>query len=131
MWPAGLKVSEIREERVLFSLNAMSLIYKNETLTENTQPKNYDSLFIISFFRHDDYDYSQINHLLDRNLKLFLKTVSCYPERLACPTSPETDLATVMKGFLMSEKVYICGSLLCAEILNYHFTYKIVVFFCI
>ncbi|KAK4289566.1 hypothetical protein Pmani_037474 [Petrolisthes manimaculis] len=58
--------------------------------------------------RHDDYDYSQINHLLDRNLKLFLKTVSCFPERLACPSSPpDPALATVMKGFLMSEKIHV------------------------
>lgn len=51
--------------------------------------------------RHDDYDYSQINQLLERNLKMFLKTVTCFPERLSSlEASP-----FIMKGFLNSEKV--------------------------
>ncbi|KAK7080084.1 Sestrin-1, partial [Halocaridina rubra] len=53
--------------------------------------------------RHDDYDYSQINQLLERKLKMFLKTVSCYPERL---TEGQAS-TTVMKGFLQSEKVHV------------------------
>ncbi|KAL4657352.1 hypothetical protein GN956_G4197 [Arapaima gigas] len=31
--------------------------------------------------RYDDYDYGQVNQLLERNLKLYIKTVTCYPER--------------------------------------------------
>lgn len=53
--------------------------------------------------RHDDYDYSQINQLLERKLKMFLKTVSCYPERL---TGGEAT-TTIMKGFQQSEKVHV------------------------
>ncbi|XP_069982326.1 sestrin-2 isoform X1 [Penaeus vannamei] len=53
--------------------------------------------------RHDDYDYSQINQLLERNLKMFLKTVTCFPERLSSlEASP-----FIMKGFLNSEKVHV------------------------
>jgi len=32
--------------------------------------------------RHDDYDYGQVNKLLDRDLKTYIKTTTCYPERL-------------------------------------------------
>lgn len=53
--------------------------------------------------RHDDYDYSQINQLLERNLKMFLKTVACYPERLSC-TDPNL---AIMKGFQQSEKIHV------------------------
>ncbi|KAK8731214.1 hypothetical protein OTU49_007490 [Cherax quadricarinatus] len=53
--------------------------------------------------RHDDYDYSQINQLLERNLKMFLKTVSCYPEQLTCADPA----ASIMKGFLQSEKIHV------------------------
>lgn len=53
--------------------------------------------------RHDDYDYSQINQLLERNLKLFLKTVACYPEKLSW-TEPNLSL---MKGFQQSEKIHV------------------------
>ncbi|XP_076129881.1 sestrin-3 [Alosa pseudoharengus] len=31
--------------------------------------------------RYDDYDYGEVNQLLERNLKVYIKTVTCYPER--------------------------------------------------
>uniref|UniRef100_A0A3P9LCB6 Sestrin 2 n=2 Tax=Oryzias latipes TaxID=8090 RepID=A0A3P9LCB6_ORYLA len=31
--------------------------------------------------RYDDYDYGSINVLLERSLKVFVKTVACYPEQ--------------------------------------------------
>ena len=50
---------------------------------------------------HDDYDYGQVNQLLERNLKAYIKTVTCYPERLT-----KKDYDNVMKEFKHSEKVY-------------------------
>lgn len=50
---------------------------------------------------HDDYDYGQVNQLLERNLKAYIKTVTCYPERLA-----KKDYDNVMKEFKHSEKVH-------------------------
>ncbi|MGH0172754.1 UNVERIFIED_CONTAM: hypothetical protein FKN15_063752 [Acipenser sinensis] len=29
----------------------------------------------------DDYDYGDVNHLLERSLKVYIKTVACYPEK--------------------------------------------------
>lgn len=49
---------------------------------------------------HDDYDYGQVNQLLERNLKAYIKTVTCYPERLT-----KKDYDNVMKEFKHSEKV--------------------------
>lgn len=33
------------------------------------------------FCRYDDYDYGEVNQLLERSLKVYIKTVTCYPER--------------------------------------------------
>lgn len=32
--------------------------------------------------RYDDYDYGEVNQLLERNLKVYIKTVACYPEKV-------------------------------------------------
>eukprot|EP00079_Xenopus_tropicalis_P021289 XP_012812576.2 PREDICTED: sestrin-2 isoform X1 [Xenopus tropicalis] len=32
--------------------------------------------------RYDDYDYGEVNQLLERSLKVYMKTVTCHPERV-------------------------------------------------
>lgn len=32
--------------------------------------------------RYDDYDYGEINQLLDRSFKVYIKTVVCTPEKV-------------------------------------------------
>ena len=50
--------------------------------------------------RHDDYNYGEVNQMLERNLKSYIKTVTCYPERLT-----KKDYDNVMREFKHSEKV--------------------------
>ena len=50
--------------------------------------------------RHDDYNYGEVNQMLERNLKAYIKTVTCYPERLT-----KKDYDNVMREFKHSEKV--------------------------
>lgn len=58
--------------------------------------------YLSSFnFRHDDYDYGEVNQLLERPLKSFIKTVCCYPERIT-----KSDYDNVMREFKHSEKVF-------------------------
>ncbi len=52
--------------------------------------------------RHDDYDYQEVNQLLERSLKSYIKTVTCYPERIC-----RKDYESFMKEFKHSEKVGI------------------------
>ena len=52
--------------------------------------------------RHDDYDYSEVNTLLERSLKAYVKTVTCYPERIT-----RKDYDSFMREFKHSEKVCI------------------------
>lgn len=50
--------------------------------------------------RHDDYDYGEVNQLLERSLKSFIKTTACYPERMT-----KEEYNNVLKEFHHSEKV--------------------------
>ncbi|CAH1372178.1 unnamed protein product [Tenebrio molitor] len=52
--------------------------------------------------RHDDYDYGEINHLLERSLKTFIKSACCYPERVT-----KKDYDRVLREFKHSEKVHV------------------------
>lgn len=50
--------------------------------------------------RHDDYNYGEVNQLLERKLKSYIKTLTCYPERVT-----KQDYDHFMRGFKHSEKV--------------------------
>ncbi|XP_053130287.1 sestrin-1-like isoform X2 [Hemicordylus capensis] len=52
--------------------------------------------------RYDDYDYAEVNHLLERILKLYIKTVTCSPEKM----NPEV-FERFWKQFKHSEKVHV------------------------
>lgn len=56
--------------------------------------------------RHDDYNYHQINLLLERPLKTYIKTVCCFPHQCR-----RKDCDTVMAEFRRSEKVGSSSSL--------------------
>ncbi|KAM4621781.1 sestrin-3 [Polymixia lowei] len=38
--------------------------------------------------RYDDYDYGEVNQLLERDLKLYIKAVACFPDATKNPLSP-------------------------------------------
>lgn len=52
--------------------------------------------------RHDDYDYREVNELLTRDLKTYIKTVCCYPSRVR-----KEDCDRVMPEFWRSEKIHV------------------------
>lgn len=52
--------------------------------------------------RHDDYDYGEVNQLLERSLKAFIKSVCCFPERVT-----KVDYDKVLREFKHSEKVHV------------------------
>lgn len=39
------------------------------------------TLGLCAFSRYDDYDYGEINQLLDRSFKIYIKTMVCSPEK--------------------------------------------------
>ncbi|XP_068181012.1 sestrin-3 [Antennarius striatus] len=38
--------------------------------------------------RYDDYDYGEVNRLLERDLKLYIKAVACFPDATKTPICP-------------------------------------------
>ncbi|NWW31903.1 SESN2 protein, partial [Panurus biarmicus] len=53
--------------------------------------------------RYDDYDYGEVNQLLERNLKIYIKTVACYPEK-----TTKQIYTQFWRHFKHSEKVLPC-----------------------
>lgn len=49
---------------------------------------------------YDDYDYGEVNQLLERSLKIYIKTVACYPEK-----TTKRMYAQFWRHFKHSEKV--------------------------
>ncbi|XP_062309363.1 sestrin-3 [Osmerus eperlanus] len=52
--------------------------------------------------RYDDYDYGEVNLLLERSLKVYIKTVTCYPER-----TTRRMYDSYWRQFRHSEKVHV------------------------
>ncbi|XP_046874875.1 sestrin-2 isoform X1 [Hypomesus transpacificus] len=52
--------------------------------------------------RYDDYDYGEVNVLLERALKVYVKTVACHPEQTTSRT-----YASFWRHFHHSEKVHL------------------------
>lgn len=57
---------------------------------------------------HDDFNYTNINRLLNINLKKYIKTVTCYPER----TKREQ---WIDMGFELRSKEKIHVNMICTE----------------
>lgn len=73
--------------------------------------------------RHDDYDYNEVNQLLERSLKTFIKSAVCYPERVT-----KRDYDRVMREFKHSEKVYFIIFFFC-QIIIINYFYKCYILF--
>lgn len=56
----------------------------------------------MSFNRYDDYDYGEINQLLDRSFKVYIKTVVCTPEKVT-----KRMYESFWRQFKHSEKVHV------------------------
>ncbi|XP_064203250.1 sestrin-2 [Anguilla rostrata] len=52
--------------------------------------------------RYDDYDYGDVNQLLERSLKVYIKTVACYPEK-----TTRRMYSGFWRQFRHSEKVHV------------------------
>lgn len=40
--------------------------------------------------RYDDYDYGEVNQLLERDLKIYIKAVACCPDATKSPVCPRS-----------------------------------------
>lgn len=81
----------------IFSASTVSISWPN--LIELNLIWNSFS-FHIKGIRHDDYDYGEVNQLLERSLKMFIKTACCFPERIT-----KKDYDSILTELKHSEKV--------------------------
>lgn len=44
----------------------------------------------VCLHRYDDYDYGEVNQLLERDLKLYIKAVACFPDATKAPVCPRS-----------------------------------------
>jgi len=63
----------------------------------------WNYIYCIYGMRNDDYDYEDVTQLLRCQLRVYVKTAACYPERLNKITTENT-----LKHFELSEQVMNC-----------------------
>uniref|UniRef100_A0A183DMV7 AAA_lid_11 domain-containing protein n=1 Tax=Gongylonema pulchrum TaxID=637853 RepID=A0A183DMV7_9BILA len=69
---------------------------------DTSKYRNAIWMYIQSLYgiRHDDYNYGEVNVMLSREMKTFIKTICCFPDRTTSALRQ-----SVMVDFKSSEKV--------------------------
>lgn len=74
--------------------------YKQNVDTSTFRRAIWNYIHCLFGMYHDDYDYGEIDHLLEKNLKWYIKAATCLPEHIA-----HRNYRSFMKEFFHSEKV--------------------------
>lgn len=88
--------------RVAFNLTYFTMGGRENVDTSKFRRAIWNYIQCIYGIRHDDYDYGEVNQLLDRPLKMFIKTVCCFPERIT-----KNDYDSILCELQDSEKVHV------------------------
>jgi len=102
------EVAELLDDkfRITNDLTYKTLATKNDVDTTSLRRGIWMYVQILYNIRYDDYNYGVLsgneNSLLERPLKAFIKTITCYPEKV---TKEKYD--SFWKQFKHSEKVHV------------------------
>ncbi|XP_052871147.1 sestrin homolog [Anopheles cruzii] len=88
--------------RAAYNLTYYTIAGRKNVDTSKFRRAIWNYIQCIFGIRHDDYDYGEVNQLLDRSLKMFIKTACCFPERIT-----KLDYDNVLVELQHSEKVHI------------------------
>ncbi|XP_055619869.1 sestrin homolog isoform X2 [Toxorhynchites rutilus septentrionalis] len=88
--------------RVAFNLTYYTIAGRTNVDTSKFRRAIWNYIQCIYGIRYDDYDYGEVNQLLDRSLKMFIKTACCFPERIT-----KADYDSVLVELQHSEKVHV------------------------
>lgn len=88
--------------RVAYNLTYYTIAGRTNVDTSKFRRAIWNYIQCIYGIRHDDYDYGEVNQLLDRTLKMFIKTACCFPERIT-----KADYDSVLVELQHSEKVHV------------------------
>ncbi|KAG9493109.1 hypothetical protein GDO78_001174 [Eleutherodactylus coqui] len=68
--------------QVAYNLTYHTIASHSEVDTFKLRRAIWNYIQCIYGIRYDDYDYGEVNRLLERSLKVYMKTVTCHPERV-------------------------------------------------
>ncbi|KAK2093515.1 Sestrin-3 [Saguinus oedipus] len=88
--------------RMVYSLTYNTTATHEDVDTSMLRRALFNYVHSMFGIRYDDYDYGEVNELLERSLKVYIKTVTCYPERT---TKHMYD--SYWRQFKHSEKVHV------------------------
>ncbi|XP_054989432.1 sestrin-3 isoform X1 [Sorex araneus] len=88
--------------RMASSLTYSSMATREGVDTSTLRRALFNYVHCMFGIRYDDYDYGEVNQLLERSLKVYIKTVACYPER-----TTKRMYDSYWRQFRHSEKVHV------------------------
>ncbi len=86
--------------RLMYQLTYNFMGSKKDVDTSRFRTAIWNYIQCMFGIRHDDYDYGEVNQVLERSLKAYIKTAVCFPERVT-----RADYDSILKEFHHSEKV--------------------------
>ncbi|XP_073193752.1 sestrin-3 isoform X2 [Lepidochelys kempii] len=88
--------------RMVYNLTYNTMATHEDVDTTMLRRALFNYVHCMFGIRYDDYDYGEVNQLLERSLKVYIKTVTCYPER-----TTKRMYDSYWRQFKHSEKVHL------------------------
>uniref|UniRef100_A0A2K6BKN8 Sestrin 3 n=1 Tax=Macaca nemestrina TaxID=9545 RepID=A0A2K6BKN8_MACNE len=88
--------------RMVYNLTYNTMATHQDVDTTMLRRALFNYVHCMFGIRYDDYDYGEVNQLLERSLKVYIKTVTCYPER-----TTKRMYDSYWRQFKHSEKVHV------------------------
>nr|XP_014338190.1 PREDICTED: sestrin-3 isoform X4 [Bos mutus] len=88
--------------RMVYNLTYNTMATHEDVDTTMLRRALFNYVHCMFGIRYDDYDYGEVNQLLERSLKVYIKTVTCYPER-----TTKRMYDSYWRQFKHSEKVHV------------------------
>ncbi|XP_043573184.1 sestrin-1-like isoform X2 [Chiloscyllium plagiosum] len=98
------EVGQLLDEKfqVVYNLTYNTMAMHCDVDTSMLRRAIWNYIHCVFGIRYDDYDYGEVNQLLERSLKIYIKTVACYPEK-----TTKRMYVGFWRHFRHSEKVHI------------------------
>lgn len=88
--------------KVAYNLTYYTMGNKKNVDTTIFRRAVWNYIHCVLGIRHDDYNYKEVNELVERNLKSYIKTVCCFPDR-----TNKHSYKGVIRAFRHSERVHV------------------------
>ncbi|GAA6110738.1 sestrin-2 [Tachysurus ichikawai] len=98
------EMAQLLEEKfqVVCTLTYHTMAMHSDVDTSTLRKAVWNYIHCIFGIRYDDYDYGEVNQLLERNMKVYIKTVACHPEKTTFRM-----YNNFWRQFRQSEKVHV------------------------